>query len=64
MTSKVQYRTFRGWKKDTSKTTSFADLPKECKEYIQFIEGFMGAPIRWIGIGPGRESMISRDVSM
>jgi adenylosuccinate synthase len=58
---KVQYRTFRGWKKDISKTTSYASLPKECKEYIQFIEGFTGVPIGWIGVGPGRESMISCD---
>jgi len=57
---KVQYRTLSGWKKDISKTTSFADLPKECKEYIQFIEEFTGVPIGWIGVGPGRESMISR----
>jgi adenylosuccinate synthase len=57
---KVQYRTFSGWKKDISKTTSFADLPKECREYIQFIEEFTGVPIGWIGVGPGRESMISR----
>ena len=58
---KVQYRTFRGWKKDISKTTSYADLPKECKEYIEFIEEFTGVPIGWIGVGPGRESMISRE---
>jgi len=57
---KVQYRTFSGWKKDISKTTSFADLPKECREYTQFIEEFTGVPIGWIGVGPGRESMISR----
>jgi len=57
---KVQYRTFPGWKKDISKTTSFAALPRECKEYIQFIEEFTGVLIGWIGVGPGRESMISR----
>ena len=61
---KVQYRTFRGWKKDISKTTSYADLPKECKEYIQFIEEFTGVPIGWIGVGPGRESMISRECNV
>jgi adenylosuccinate synthase len=59
---KVQYRTFPGWNKDISKTLSFDDLPKECKGYIQFIEEFTGVPIGWIGIGPGRESMIRRGV--
>jgi len=54
----VQYRTFPGWKKDFSKTTSFVHIPK-CKEYIQFIEEFTGVPIEWIGDGPGRESIIS-----
>ena len=54
------YETFAGWKKATRGAKSFHDLPLEAREYIEFIEKFLGVIIKYIGIGPGREDMIAK----
>ncbi|KAG1899790.1 Adenylosuccinate synthetase [Suillus fuscotomentosus] len=54
----VVYVTLPGWKTQISSITSFDDLPDNCKSYVGFIENFLGTPIEWIGVGPGRESML------
>ncbi len=35
-------------------------LPQNCRNYVEFIEQFLGVKIEWIGVGPARESMIHR----
>ncbi|KAF9562747.1 AMPSase 1 [Agrocybe pediades] len=54
----VEYVTLPGWQTSIEKATSYDALPENCKKYIEFIEDFMKVPIKWIGVGPGRESMI------
>lgn len=56
----VQYKTFPGWEGDISKATTFEELPETCRQYVEFIESFLGVKIEWIGVGPARESMIHR----
>lgn len=56
----VVYKTFPGWKQDISGCKTFEELPENCKEYVKFIEGFLSCPVEYIGVGPGRESMIHR----
>jgi adenylosuccinate synthase len=56
----VVYVTLPGWKTQISSITSFDDLPDNCKSYVGFIENFLGTPIEWIGVGPGRESMLKK----
>jgi adenylosuccinate synthase len=56
----VVYVTLPGWNTQISSITSFDDLPDNCKRYVGFIENFLGVPIEWIGIGPGRESMLKK----
>lgn len=58
----VQYRTFPGWEGPISEVTEYAQLPQTCREYVEFIEDFLGIPIEWIGVGPARESMLHRPV--
>lgn len=55
----VEYVTLPGWKKSIASATSFTELPENCQKYIAFIEIFLEVPIEWIGVGPGRESMIN-----
>ncbi|KAA1469168.1 Adenylosuccinate synthetase [Dentipellis sp. KUC8613] len=57
----VEYATLPGWKTSIASTTSYAALPENCKKYIEFIEKFLNVPIEWIGVGPGRESMIRKE---
>ncbi|KHN74393.1 Adenylosuccinate synthetase [Toxocara canis] len=54
----VEYRTFSGWKTSTSNVRKFEDLPQNCRDYVSFIEQFVGVPIKWIGVGEERESLI------
>lgn len=56
----VTYKTMPGWKTSTTKLTKWGDLPDNARHYIEFVEEFVGVPIRYIGTGPGREDMISR----
>lgn len=56
----VQYETLKGWKKPTTGAKSFYDLPVEAREYVEFIEKFVGVKVKWIGVGPARDHMISR----
>lgn len=54
----VEYVTLPGWEQDISKITSYADLPENAKKYLQFIEDFLKVPVKWVGVGPARESML------
>ncbi|KAH9984258.1 Adenylosuccinate synthetase [Russula vinacea] len=60
-TAEVTYVTLPGWKTSIDAVSSYGELPKNCKEYITFIEEYLKIPIEWIGVGPGRESMIRKE---
>lgn len=50
--------TMKGWKTDITKVRKYADLPKETRDYVEFIEKETSIPITWIGVGPERDSTI------
>ena len=50
----------KGWKQDISGVRSWSELPEEAKAYVQMIEQAIRCPIRWISVGPERESIILR----
>uniref|UniRef100_A0AAR2K7H4 Adenylosuccinate synthetase n=1 Tax=Pygocentrus nattereri TaxID=42514 RepID=A0AAR2K7H4_PYGNA len=54
----VQYETLPGWNSDTSAARTFEDLPENAQKYVHFIEEHLGVPVKWIGVGKSRESMI------
>eukprot|EP00640_Fibrocapsa_japonica_P001052 CAMPEP_0113943124 /NCGR_PEP_ID=MMETSP1339-20121228/19191_1 /TAXON_ID=94617 /ORGANISM="Fibrocapsa japonica" /LENGTH=501 /DNA_ID=CAMNT_0000947901 /DNA_START=20 /DNA_END=1525 /DNA_ORIENTATION=+ /assembly_acc=CAM_ASM_000762 len=56
----VQYETLPGWKEDITKIRNFEDLPEAAKAYVLRVEQLIGTPIRWIGVGPGRDEVIDR----
>merc|ERR1711939_342472 len=55
-----KYVELKGWEKPITGAKSFYDLPKAAREYVEFIEEFVGVKVKYIGTGPGREAMISR----
>ena len=55
------YKTFSGWKQDTSKIKSFEDLPRTAQDYILFIEQALDCPIGIVSVGPSREQTIYRN---
>uniref|UniRef100_A0A672IF59 Adenylosuccinate synthetase n=1 Tax=Salarias fasciatus TaxID=181472 RepID=A0A672IF59_SALFA len=54
----VEYKTLPGWCCSTEAARSFEDLPPQAQSYIQFIEDFLQVPVKWVGVGKSRESMI------
>ncbi|XP_039616664.1 adenylosuccinate synthetase isozyme 2-like isoform X1 [Polypterus senegalus] len=54
----VDYVTLPGWETNTENVRSFEDLPKNAQDYVHFIEHFLSVPVKWIGVGKSRESMI------
>ena len=57
------YEYLPGWSEDISKARDIADLPKNARDYIAFLEEISGAPMSAIGVGPGRdETIVTRDL--
>ena len=52
------YRTFKGWKSQTSGVKEFSDLPEEAQSYIKFIEEFVEAKVSTISTSPERKDTI------
>ncbi|MBI2039761.1 adenylosuccinate synthase [Candidatus Microgenomates bacterium] len=52
------YKELPGWKDDISKVRKFSDLPKNCQNYLKFIEKFLGTPVKLISTGPARDEYI------
>ncbi|MCB0711877.1 MAG: adenylosuccinate synthase [Ignavibacteriae bacterium] len=56
------YETLPGWNYELRSGESFDDLPSETRNYIRKIEEEVGAPVRYLGIGPGRDEIIVGDL--
>lgn len=54
------YRTLRGWNEDISKVRRFSELPRAAREYVQFVEKACGLPVKLVGVGPGRQEIVTR----
>ena len=54
----IVYKTLPGWDEDIRNCKKFSDLPKTCREYVKFIEKFLGVPIKIVSVGPSREEYI------
>ena len=48
-----------GWDEDLSKARSFDDLPPNAQSYVRRLEELSGAPFAAVGVGPGRDEIIS-----
>ena len=49
-----------GWSEDTTDARTFAQLPPNALAYLAAIETRLGAPVRYVGVGPDREQLIDR----
>lgn len=50
----------KGWKQNLTGLTAYGDLPEELKEYIEFIEEYVGIPIKVVSVGPDRKQTIMK----
>jgi len=52
------YKMFDGWSCDTTQIKEAAKLPANMSTYIDFINGYVGAPVKYVSNGPGREQIV------
>ncbi|MBQ6173706.1 MAG: adenylosuccinate synthase [Clostridia bacterium] len=60
MGCKPVYEMLPGWKCDIRGIRDYAQLPENCRRYVDFIEKQIGAPIRMVSNGPKREEILNR----
>jgi len=48
-----------GWHCDTSSIKSAEALPENMHSYINFINNYVGAPVKYVSNGPGREQIVA-----
>ncbi|KDR10573.1 adenylosuccinate synthetase isoform X2 [Zootermopsis nevadensis] len=55
----VEYITLPGWQTSIEDVRDYEKLPHNAKKYIQMIEEHIQVPVKWIGVGKDRESIIN-----
>ncbi|MCK5267500.1 MAG: adenylosuccinate synthetase, partial [Spirochaetes bacterium] len=58
---KPVYKTFPGWQENTSKISTFSELPENAKKYLNFMEDYLETPIYIVSTGPERDATIIKD---
>ncbi|XP_028031426.1 adenylosuccinate synthetase [Bombyx mandarina] len=57
----VEYISLPGWACSIEHVRELDKLPAEARAYVKAIEDFLQVPVKYIGVGQGRESIISVD---
>lgn len=52
------YRSFTGWHQSSAVIKDYAALPQLMKDYIGYINEYLGVPVKYISNGPGRDQII------
>ncbi|MBR4726679.1 MAG: adenylosuccinate synthase [Clostridia bacterium] len=58
--AKPVLRTLPGWQCDISGVRTWEALPQQAKDYITYIESAVGCRIKYVSVGPERDSIIIR----
>ncbi len=58
--AKPVYTKLPGWSCSIRGIKKYGDLPKECREYVEFIEKELEVPVTMVSNGPGRDEIIYR----
>ncbi|MDR0500183.1 MAG: adenylosuccinate synthase [Coriobacteriales bacterium] len=58
--AKPVYEEVPGWDGDITACRHYKDLPREAKDYIEFLEELAGVPVSIIAVGPDRSETIMR----
>ena len=53
-----EYEELPGFEDDIGACRSEAELPREARDYLDFVADNVGVPIRLVGVGPGRDQVI------
>lgn len=52
------YTSFKGWDQPSSKAKTAQELPEAMRQYVDFINKYLGVNIHYISNGPGRDQLI------
>ena len=55
------YETLVGWEADLTGLTTYETLPQAFKDYVGFIENYLGVPITVVSVGPDRKQTIPKN---
>jgi len=53
------YKSFEGWQTDITNLNDYASLPQKMKDYINYLNRFLGVPVKYISNGPGKDQIIT-----
>jgi adenylosuccinate synthase len=53
-----EYVELPGWSEDIGEARTPEELPGNARDYLAFVEQFVGVPVVMIGVGPGREQTV------
>ncbi|MGE0877254.1 MAG: adenylosuccinate synthase [Acidimicrobiia bacterium] len=56
--AKPVYEELPGWNQDLTEIFEAHRLPAKAADYLAFLEDQIGVPIRFVGVGPGREQFV------
>jgi adenylosuccinate synthase len=56
--AEAEYEELPGFEDDIGACRSEGELPREARDYLDFISEHTGVPVRLVGVGPGREQVI------
>jgi adenylosuccinate synthase len=57
-TAEAEYHELPGFDSDIGDCRRVADLPREARDYLDFVSEHTGVPIRLVGVGPSRDQVI------
>ena len=53
-----ELKSFKGWKQDVTTLKLASQLPEVMKQYVSFINDYLGVKVAYISNGPGRDQLI------
>ena len=56
--AKPEYIEMNGWDEDITGCRKFSELPKNAQDYVNKVEELIGFKIKYVSVGPERESLI------
>ena len=56
--AEAEYEDLPGFDVDIGECRNESDLPREARDYLEFVSQNVGVPIRLVGVGPGRDQVI------
>jgi adenylosuccinate synthase len=57
-TAEAEYEELPGFEDEIGEARRESDLPREARDYLAMVSEYTGAPVRLVGVGPGRDQVI------